>query len=96
VSSPHKILSLQINIGRFAQAIPGASSWGITPSQEHHPPLKASNRRSELRGIHKENKWDNIDISWNIFTLSKENSRVNFEKEIRHIGLPFNFPFLGV
>jgi len=26
----------------------------------------------------------------------KENSRVNFEKEIRHIGLSFNFPFLGV
>ena len=28
----------KINIGGFAQAIPGASSRGITASQEHHPP----------------------------------------------------------
>lgn len=47
---------IQINIGGFAIPIRGASSRGITKSQEHQPPLQASNRRSKLRGIQKENK----------------------------------------
>lgn len=46
----------QINIGGFAIPIRGASSRGITESQEHPPPLQASYRRSKLRGIQKENK----------------------------------------
>lgn len=54
---------IKINCSRFAQAIPGASSRSINLSQEHHPPLQASNRRSELRGIQIENKLTKIPPS---------------------------------
>jgi hypothetical protein len=51
-------ITRQINIGGFAIPIRGASSRGITESQERQPPLKASNRRSEERGILLRNKYN--------------------------------------
>jgi len=45
-----------MNIGGFALPIRGASSHGITESQERQPPLQASNRHSKLPGNQKENK----------------------------------------
>jgi hypothetical protein len=50
------LILFNINVGGFAISICGANSRGIAESEERQPPLQALNRRSKLRGIHKEKK----------------------------------------